>query len=219
MKTRKLLHYGLFLLVAAKRCVAGLTVAAFSLALLALSSCSSSPKSAQVHKTTAVAVQPGVPGGVTVDTYQSTATVTAIDTATRSVTVVSPNGAKATFKAGTNVINFDQIHIGDQIRATLTKEVVVFLRPAGEPALDGRVGAIALPVKGEKPGIMMADTVETTATVKAVDLKRHEATLQFPDGTTKTVPVRPDVDLTKARLGQQVVIRSTQAVAFLVEKP
>ncbi len=163
--------------------------------------------------------QPGVPGGTTVDTYQSSATVTGIDADTRSVTVVSPNGAMATFKCGTNIINFAQIHIGDQIRATLTREVVVFLRPADEPVTDGGVGMIALPMKGEKPGFAVGDTMEVTTTVKAVDLQRHEATLLFPDGTTKTVPVRPDVDLTKARLGQQVVIRTTQMMALLVEKP
>jgi len=164
-------------------------------------------------------MQPGVPGGVTIDTYHSTATVTAIDASARLVTVVSSNGAKATFKCGPEVINFDQIHVGDQVRATLTKEMVVFLRSAGEPAMDGGAGAIALPVKGEKPGIAMADVVEITATVEAIDLKHHEATLLFPDGTTKTVPVRPDVDLTKAKLGQQVVIRTTRSMALLVEKP
>lgn len=188
-------------------------------ALLIFCSCSSTPKTAELHQTTVVETQPGVPGGVTVNTYQSSATVTAIDAATRSVTVVSPNGATATFKCGPAVLNFDQIHVGDVIRAKLTKEAVVFLRPADEPATDGQAGAIALPAKGGQPGIAMGDTVEVTATVEAINLKRHEATLLFPDGTTKTVPVRPDVDLTKAKLGQHVVIRTTRSVAFSVEKP
>ncbi len=188
-------------------------------AVLAFTSCSSAPQSAQVHKTTTVVTQPGVPGGVTVETYKSSATVTAIDPATRLVSVVSPNGATATFKAGPNVINFDQIHVGDQIKATLTKELVVFLRKSGEPATDGGATAIALAPKGAKSGIVMAGTVEVTAKVESVNLKRHEATLRFPDGTSKTVPVRPDVDLTQAKLGEEVVIRTTQSVAVLVEKP
>lgn len=205
MKNKKLNLSGRFILAA--------------LLPLALSSCSSTPQSAQVHKTQVLVAVPGVPGGMTVDTYKSSATVTAIDAATRSVTVVSPNGATATFKCGPEVINFKQIHVGDVIQATLTRETVVFLRSAGEPAMDGGAAAIALAAKGEKPGVVMADTMEVTATLLAVDLKRHEATLLFPDGTTKTVPVRPDVDLTKAKLGEQVVIRSTQSMAYLVEKP
>jgi hypothetical protein len=196
-----------------------LTTRLFPLALCVFTSCSTTPKTAEVHQTQVAVTQPGVPGGMTIDTYQSSATVTAIDAATRSVTVVSPNGATATFECGTNVINFDQIHVGDRLRATLTKQFVVFLRPADEPATDGRAGAIVLPAKGEKPGFAMTDTMEVTATVKAVDLERHEATLLFPDGNTKTVQVRPDVDLTKAKLGQQVVIRSTRTIALLVEKP
>ena len=187
--------------------------------VMVLTSCSSTPPYAQVHESSTVVTQNGVPGGVAVETYKSSATVTAIDPAMRSVTVVSPNGATATFKAGPEVINFDQIHVGDQIRATLTKQLVVFLRTPDEPAGDGGAAAIALAPKGTKPGVVMADTVEVTAKVEAVNLKRHEATLLFPDGTSKTVPVRPDVDLTKAKLGEEVVIRTTQSVALLVEKP
>jgi hypothetical protein len=188
-------------------------------ALLTFSSCSSTPKTAEISGTTTVAVQQGVPGGVTVETYQSIATVTAIDSTTRSISVISPNGAKATFKAGPEVVNFNQIHVGDQVKATLTKELVVFLRKAGEPAADGEAAAIALAPVGAKPGVVMANTVEVTAKVTAIKLKTQEATLLFPDGSSKTVKVRPDVDLTKAKLGEEVVIRTTQAVALLVEKP
>jgi translation elongation factor P/translation initiation factor 5A len=156
---------------------------------------------------------------VTVETYKSSATVTAVDASARTVTVVSPEGAKATFKAGPEVINFDQIHVGDQIKATLTKELVVFLRKPGEPAADGEAAAIALAPKGTKPGIVMANTEEVTAKVTAINLKRHEATLLFPDGKSKIVKVRPDVDLARAKLGEEVVIRTTQAVALKVEKP
>ena len=187
--------------------------------LLALASCSTTPQTAQVKRTTVVSTQQGVPGGVAVETYKSSATVTAINAGERLVTVVSPNGATATFKAGPNVINFDQIHIGDRIRATLTRELVVSLRKAGEPAADGETAVVALAPQGARPGVVMANTVQITATVTAIDLQRHEATLRFPDGTFKTVPVRPDVDLTKAKLGEEVVIRTTQSVALLVEKP
>ena len=61
--------------------------------------------------------------------------------------------------------------------------------------------------------------LSVTAKVTAIDLKQHKATLQFPDGTTKTVRVRKDVDLTKRQVGEEVVIRATEAVAIVVEKP
>jgi hypothetical protein len=72
---------------------------------------------------------------------------------------------------------------------------------------------------GEKPGGVMAETTQFTTKVTSVDLKHHRATLQLPDGTSKTFDVRPDVELTKETVGVDVVIRTTQAVAVSVEKP
>ena len=46
-----------------------------------------------------------------------------------------------------------------------------------------------------------------------------QATLQFEDGSTRTVAVRPDVDLGKRKVGDTVVLRLTEALAMRVEKP
>jgi len=43
--------------------------------------------------------------------------------------------------------------------------------------------------------------------------------MQFSDGSTQVVAVRPDVDLSKATIGTEVVIRKTAAIAMAVEKP
>jgi translation elongation factor P/translation initiation factor 5A len=195
---------------------------ALGLALLAVAlvvaSCSTTSKP-RGEATMTAAFQEGVPGGVMVGTYQETATVTAIDAAKRTVTLVGRDGTKTVFKASPEVRNFDQIRVGDQVKATVVEQLVVFLRQNGTPAGDSQASMVALAPKGAKPGVLMADTVEVTATVKAIDLKRHKATLQFPDGKSKTVAVRPDVDLTKVKLGEEVVIRTTEAMAIVVERP
>lgn len=59
----------------------------------------------------------------------------------------------------------------------------------------------------------------TTATITAIDLKNHKATLRFADGTTQTVAVRADVDLTQRKVGELVYIRVTQAIAISVTEP
>ena len=192
------------------------TIAIMPAAMLALTSCSSTP---QGEGTTMVAAQKGVPGGVIVDTYKVTATVTAVDAASRKVTLTMADGAKTTVKAGPEVVNFDQIQVGDQVKATVAEQLVVFVRKNGEPANDGEAAAVALAPVGAKPGVVMANTVEVTAKVEAIDLGRRKATLRFPDGQSKTFRVRPDVDMTKAKLGDEVVIRTTEAVAISVEKP
>jgi hypothetical protein len=185
-------------------------------AVILLTSCSSTPSG---QGETTVAVQKGVPGGIVVQTYQETATVTAVDAVTRKVTLVTPEGKKETVKAGPDVVNFDQIHVGDQVKATVAEEIVVFLRKAGAPPSANEAALVALAPVGAKPGALMAATVEVTAKITEINLKTHKATLQFPDGTSKTYKVRPDVDLTKVNVGEDVVIRTTEAFAITVEKP
>ncbi len=194
--------------------------ALLSAAMLALTSCSTEPKSeGKAEGASLTAVQPGVPGGIMVDTCKETATVTGIDKASREVTLVTPDGAESTVKCGPEVANFAQIEVGDQIKATVTEQLVVFVRKPGEPAGDGAASVVALAPIGDKPGVVMANTEEITAKVKAVDLEHHKATLLFPDGRTKTFKVRPDVALTEQSVGTNVVFRATQAVALSVEKP
>ena len=185
-------------------------------AILVFSSCSTEPKGEGANLT---AIQPGVPGGIMIETHKQTATVTGIDKATRKVTLVTKDGTKLTVKAGPEVANFNQIEVGDQVKATVTEQLVIFARKPGEPAGDGAAAAVTLAPLGAKPGAVMADTVEVTAKVKSIDLKHRKATLLFPDGTSHTFKVRKDVDMTKHSVGDEVVIRTTEAVAISVEKP
>jgi hypothetical protein len=185
-------------------------------ALLAFTSCSSEPK---IEPTTTAVYQQGLPGGIFVETYKNTATVTAIDATSRKVTLVTPDGRIDTFKAGPEVINFDQIRIGDQVKATVTQQVAVYMAKDNPPASEGEAALVALAPKGAKPGGLMASTVQVIAKVTAIDLKHHKATLKLPDGTTKTFAVRQDVDLTQRKVGEEVVIRCTEAMAISVEKP
>ncbi len=182
---------------------------------LALAAC----KATAGEATTFVAAQKGVPGGVIVESYETSATVTAIDAEKRKVTLVTPDGTKSTFKAGPEVVNFNQIQVGDQVKAVVAEQLVVVVRKPGDAAADAEGTAVGLAPKGAKPGMFMADTVQVDAKVTAIDLKNRKATLQFPDGKSKTFKVRDDVDLTKVALNDNVVIRVTEAMAIKVVKP
>jgi len=162
--------------------------------------------------------QEGTPGGIVVDTYRETATVTSVDPATRKIKLLSPDGSKSTVTAGPEVRNFDQIRVGDQVKATLTRETAVRLLPPGETRGTSETGSVALAPKGAKPGAIMANTIESTARIEALDMKHRKVTLRFQDGETKTFNVRKDVDMTKAQLGQEVLIQYTESVAIKVEK-
>ena len=153
------------------------------------------------------------------ETHQVTANVTAIDAASRKVTIVGSDGKPETVKCGPDVINFDQIHVGDLVKLTLTAELAVAMADAAAPPSDSGAALVALAPKGTKPGALMAETQQYTATVTALNLKRREAKLLFPDGSTRTFAVRKDVDLTQRKVGEKVVIRVTVAMALSVEKP
>ena len=191
-------------------------LAALPAALLMTTSCTSLPKGETSKQ---VITKPGVPGVYSIETFKTTATVTGIDAATRKITVVSKDGKKQVLKAGPDVANFDQIRIGDQVVVTAAEELVVYMAKDGLPLPDGSAAMVALAPVGDKPGVVMAGTSQVTAKVIGLDRKTRKAMLQLPDGTTKTFTVRPDVDLSKRSLGEEVVFRCTEAVAIRVEKP
>ena len=153
-----------------------------------------------------------------VETQQKEATVTAIDPATRIITLTSPEGKQVTFKAGPAVRNFDQIHVGDTVRATTTEALAVALYPKGTQPNAGESTTVAVAPKGGQPGALMVDTTEVTAKILAIDPQSRTVVLQFPDGTKK-VKVGNDVDLTGVKVGEDVTARLTQSLAIKVEKP
>ena len=115
---------------------------------------------------------------------------------------------------GPEAINFDQIHVGDRLKLTVAESLVVYVAGEGETPSDSAAQLVALAPKGAKPGGIMAATTKVTARITAIDAEHHKATLQFEDGTTRTVAVRPDVDLAKRKVGETVVIRATEELAI-----
>jgi hypothetical protein len=162
----------------------------------------------------------GVPGGVTTQTADITATVSAIDYKKRSLTLEDGKGARRTFNIGPEVVNFKEIKKGDKVALEYTQGVVVYLREKGEPTGDddNAAGVVMTAPEGSKPGAVAVGTTEITAEVTAVNLENHTATLKFPDGVSQEIPVRSDVELSKDQVGREVVMQITTAIAIDVEK-
>lgn len=165
-----------------------------------------------------VAVMETKTGAIVIDTFTTTAKVEAIDGMKRKVTLETPDGKKTTFKAGPEVVDFDQLQIGDQVHATVTEELAVSIHPADAPPSEGEAMAVALAPVGAKPGVLMADTIEMTAKITAVDDKQRKVTFQFADGTIKELKVGKGADLSRVKPGDDVTVRVTEGIAILVEK-
>jgi len=160
----------------------------------------------------------GVPGGVIVDIVEVSARVTAVDTVNRKVTLMRSDGAEHTVKVGPEAVNFDQVRVGDLLNITLTEELVVFLGEEGTSAPDETVALIARARKGEKPAGVVAAATQVTATVVGIDQAHRTATLRTEDGDEMTLPVRPDIDLSKRKVGEKVVFQVTEMIAISIEK-
>jgi len=188
-------------------------------ALFILTACSAASPPPPATDEVAVVYQEGVPGGVIVNTVDVSVRVTAINKANRKLTLLGPDGEKFTVKVGPEAVNFDQIRVDDLVKATVTEELVVYLDEEAAPSGGGEAGVVALAPKGAKPGGLVAQVTQVTATVVAIDREKRTATLRFDDGTTKTYSVREDIDLTRHNEGERVVFRHTEMIAISVEKP
>jgi len=196
-----------------------LTLTVLAAALFTLTSCSSASKPPPPVGSAVKIYTKGVPGGVVVQTVKVTATVSAIDQAKRKATLLGSDGKKFTVKVGPEAVNFDQIRVGDLIAATLTEKVVVSLGDTAASSREGTPSVVARAPKGDQPGGLVAETTQVTAKVIAIDSQKRTATLEFEDGITQTFPVRADLDLSRHKVGEQLVFRLTEMIAIWVEKP
>jgi hypothetical protein len=158
----------------------------------------------------------GTAGGVFVQTLEITAKVAVIDPANRLITLVSDDGIKQVVKVGPEAINFDQIRVGDQLTVVATEELVVEMSAPG--ATDEAAALVVLAPRGAKPGGLVAEAVQVTGTITAIDPGKRTATLRFEDGTTRTFNVRRDVDLGRRNVGEKVTFRVTEIIALAVQK-
>jgi hypothetical protein len=190
----------------------------FAAALFIFTACATTTPPPPPEGQTAAAIQKGVPGGVFVNTVDVSARVTAIDKTKRKLTLLAPDGEKHTVAVGPEAVNFDQIKVGDLVKATVTEELVIFMDDEGAPSAEGEAGVVALAPKGAQPGGLVAQTAQVIGTVVAIDRTNRTATLRFDDGATETFPVRDDIDLNQHEVGERVVFRVTEMVAISVEK-
>jgi len=100
-----------------------------------------------------------------------TATVEAIDQATRMVTLKGPKGNTVTFKAGEEVRNLPQVKVGDQVVAKYYESLADRGKKAGEATPGVTKRKYREGQAGEKPAGSWQPG-DHTATVKAMDMKK-----------------------------------------------
>ncbi len=148
-----------------------------------------------------------------------TGKVISIDAATRTVVVEGEQGRQVSIVAPKDAPNFDQIAVGDPVTATYVESIALAIAPVAdaEPGVSG-VAAVSSAPPGATPAAAMAEQIELRAVVKAVDPKTRSVTLDVPAGGERTLKVGEGIDLEKVKVGEQVSVTLTRALAISIDK-
>jgi Cu/Ag efflux protein CusF len=146
----------------------------------------------------------------------ATATIKAIDQTTRSITLRSENGDEDTFTVSPDVTRFNQLKVGDTIKATYYESLVFEVRKPG--AVSTAPGtAVAGGRLKDVPGGALGKQQTTTVTVKAVDMDAPSITVVTADGRTLTRKIAEKKNLEGVKPGDRIDITYTQAVVVSAE--
>ena len=146
-----------------------------------------------------------------------TATVVAIDLQQRIVTLKGENGEIRDIKVGEEAVNLPQVKVGDLVTVKFYESIAVDVIKPGTLAGAGETSAIVKAKPGEMPGGMAARQVSVTATIMAIDKQKGTITLKGPEGKPVTVKVLDPANLEKVKVGDELMITYTEALAISVE--
>ena len=147
----------------------------------------------------------------------STATVEAIESSTRTVTLKLQNGEYKNIVVPDGVTRFSEIKVGDTLRVTYYDNIVLRLKPAGEAAQNsGELGITS--ASGAKPGGTVGVQRTITATITAIDRKVPSITLVGPNNWKYSSKVEDKKALDKVKVGDKLDITWTEAMLIGFDK-
>ena len=177
------------------------------------------PAAAQKPAATVDASVATAPGAALVgQTVKTSATITHIDKATRTVKMKRQDGKEVEITLGEEVRNFEHLKVGDHVHAEYTQAVALELKKGGggTPAVNGGE-ALQRSESGAKPGGMAVRQVSVLADVVSVDHKKKLVTLKDPGGHMVDLAVEDPEQLKNIKKGDQVQALYTESLAIKVE--
>jgi hypothetical protein len=173
------------------------------------------------------AQKPGATGGtvlmsepgkaVAVSTVEVTATVVAIDKATRTLTLKGAKGKSVDIVAGDEVRNFDQIKVGDQVVAKYLEALSLELMKTRTTGAPTETVSAVRAKPGERPAGAVGREVTALVDVVAVDPKKSIISIKGPRGNVFDLKVRNPDQFKVVKKGDQIEVTYTEALAVSVE--
>ena len=146
-----------------------------------------------------------------------TATVVAVDLQNRYVTLKGEDGEVRDIKVGEEAVNLPQVKVGDLVTVKFYESIAVEVIKPGTAMGAGEKTAIVRAKPGEMPGGMVAKQVSVTAIIMAIDKQKSAMTLKGPEGKLVNVKVQDPANLEKVKVGDELMITYTEALAISVE--
>jgi hypothetical protein len=152
---------------------------------------------------------------------ETQATVVAINPSTREVTLQDAAGNLATVIAGEGVQRFDEIEVGDAVRADYWTYLRAEFR---EPTAEEQETPLLVLAEAGKAPPESAPAAEVGAMIRAVvkvvaiDTAGREVAIQGPRGHIEILPVLDDAVLNNLEVGELVIMTYVEAVALSLAK-
>jgi len=149
------------------------------------------------------------------------ASVENINSEKREVTLKGPRGNLVTLTATEAVKRFDEIKVGDTVRA----EYLTFLRAEfREPTAEEKATPLVVlaeagraPKEVDPAGVVGA-VVKAVVKVVAINTEEKKVAIQGPRGNFLILPVRDEAVLNNLKVGEVVIMTYAEAVALSLIK-
>jgi len=150
-----------------------------------------------------------------------TASVEAINHTNREVTLKGPLGNSVTFTVDQRVKRLNEVKVGDLIRADYFVSFAAELRkPTPDEAKNPfvQLDATAKSPPGTTPAAGGLRQFRVVTTIEGLDRPTKTVTVKGPRGNYLTARVADPGNLTQMRIGDNIVITLTEALAISLEK-
>ena len=168
----------------------------------------------------ALAEEPkAAPGKIgTSETVMVKATVEAVDPAARTVTLKGPRGKTFTVSVDEKVGNLSSLKVGDEVVAKYYEALAWDVKKAGTSTMQPGIteSADAGKVGGGRTAIGKR-SVRMVVTITAIDAAAQKVTVKEPDGPTSVIKVKNPANLVGVKVGDQIEVKFTQALAVSFE--
>jgi hypothetical protein len=152
-------------------------------------------------------------------TMRVTATVYAVDVATRVLTLQHDMGGVEILKVGPAVKGLDKFAPGDTVVVDYEQRLALEIQPVGADFVPPTVVATGDSAQKD-PGTVASggQSAQSTVTVTAINPGKRLVTIQTPGGNVFKVKAGPKVQLDKLKVGDRLLGTYEEAVAIKLEK-